>query len=143
MGICFIPKKDTDLDNPKNFRPISLCETSYKILTKAIARKVGPYMSKIIHSEQFGFTKGRQMSTATTSILATLDYLKSHKIDAQLLAVDIEKAYDKVLNSVATKIIDFVFPNGNFAKSWNNLSCNGRFRAIVKITWFIIFSWPA
>ena len=131
-NICFIPKKDTDLNNPKNFRPISLCETSYKILTKAIARKVGPYMSKIIHSEQFGFTKGRQMSTATTSILATIDYLKSHKIDAQLLAVDIEKAYDKVLNSVATKIIDFVFPNGNFAKSWNNLSCNGRFRAIVK-----------
>ena len=131
-NICFIPKKDTDLNNPKNFRPISLCETSYKILTKAIARKVGPYMSKIIHSEQFGFTKGRQMSTATTSILATLDYLKSHKIDAQLLAVDIEKAYDKVLNSVATKIIEFVFPNGNFAKSWNKLSCNGRFRAIVK-----------
>ena len=88
-------------------------------------------MSKIVHSEQFGFTKGRHMSTATNSILATFDYLKSHNIEAQFLSVDIEKAYDRVLSSVANKIIKFIFPNGNFADSWNNLSSFGRFRSVV------------
>ena len=130
-NITFIPKKDMDLSNPKNYRPISLCEVSYKILTKAINKKVSPYLSEILHSEQFGFTPGKHMSTASTSILATFDYIKENKIDAQFLSVDIERAYDRVLNSVANEIIRFIFPEGNFAKGWTNLTSGGRFRAVV------------
>ena len=44
INVVFIPKKDSDLSNPANFRPISLCEVAYKILTKAINKKVSPYI---------------------------------------------------------------------------------------------------
>ena len=130
-NITFLPKKGMDLSNPLNYRPISLCEVPYKILTKAINKKVSPYLSTILHSEQFGFTPGKQMSTASASILATFEYIKEKKIDAQFLSVDIQRAYDKALNSVVNVLIKFIFPEGNFAKGWTNLTSGGRFRAVV------------
>ena len=88
-------------------------------------------MKKILNSEQFGFCPGKQMSTASNSIIATFEYIKESKIEAQFLSVDIERAYDRVLNSVASEIIKFIFPEGNFAEGWTSLTKGGRFRAIV------------
>ena len=61
-------------------------------------------MKKILNSEQFGFCPGKQMSTASNSIIATFEYIKESKIEAQFLSVDIERAYDRVLNSVAMQV---------------------------------------
>ena len=130
-NVIFIPKKDVDQSNPSNYRPISLCEVPYKILTKAINRKVKPYLCKILDSEQFGFTPTRHMATASHSILASFEYIKENNINAQFLSVDIEKAYDKCLISVVDKIIRYIFPEGHFAEGWIKLTNGGRFRASV------------
>ena len=65
------------------------------------------------------------MSTASNSIIATFEYIKESKIEAQFLSVDIERAYDRVLNSVASEIIKFIFPEGNFAEGWTCLTKGG------------------
>ena len=61
--IALIPK----VDNPKSlndFRPISLCNCIYKVITKVISRRLKDLLSEHISGEQFGFLKGRQIHEA-------------------------------------------------------------------------------
>ena len=61
--IALIPK----VDNPKSlhdFRPISLCNCIYKVISKIIARRLTDLLSEHISGEQFGFLKGRQIHEA-------------------------------------------------------------------------------
>ena len=56
--IALIPKTD----NPETlyeFRPISLCNCIYKIVSKVIARRLKAILSENISAEQFGFLEGR------------------------------------------------------------------------------------
>jgi hypothetical protein len=58
--IALIPK----YDNPSSldeFRPISICNCIYKVVTKIIARRIKLILSNHISSEQFGFLEGRQI----------------------------------------------------------------------------------
>ena len=57
--ITLLPKKDkeTRLTVLKNWRPISLLNVDYKIMTKCIATQV--VLIKIINENQSGFMKGR------------------------------------------------------------------------------------
>ena len=60
VSICLIPKKD----NPKlvtNYRPISLINFSFKLITKVLTNRLGRVMSSLIDESQSTFTKGRQL----------------------------------------------------------------------------------
>ena len=52
-----------------DFRPISLLEVLYKILSKLLLEKLNPFMTDIVGSNQFGFTRGRAMSLCSLSTL--------------------------------------------------------------------------
>ena len=57
--ITLIPKEDSCLIDLSNWRPITLLNVDYKILTKTIARRIEPVLPNIIHSDQSGFIKVR------------------------------------------------------------------------------------
>lgn len=61
--IDLVPKKD-DPESFAYFRPISLCNSVYKIIAKTIAARLKPILSRCISSEQFGFLDGRQIHEA-------------------------------------------------------------------------------
>ena len=44
------------------FRPISLCNTLYKLLSRIIMHRLKPYMAEVIHPCQAGFVPGRRTS---------------------------------------------------------------------------------
>ena len=52
-----IPKPNKDSRCIKNLRPITLLNTDYKIIEKAIANKMSPALEHIIHTDQRGFRK--------------------------------------------------------------------------------------
>jgi hypothetical protein len=61
--LAFIPKED----KPKSFndfKPISLCNYTYKILAKILAVMVKKIFSEAISQEQFGFLAGRRIHDA-------------------------------------------------------------------------------
>jgi len=93
--IALIPKTDnpTSLDE---FRPISLCNCIYKIISKIIARRIKGILSSNISMEQFGFLKGRQIHEAIGVAQEGLHSMKKAKIKGAALKIDLSKAYDKV-----------------------------------------------
>ena len=57
-SVTLIPKEDGSLLELQNWRPITLLNIDCKIATKAIAKRIEPYLPTLIHSGQTGFIKG-------------------------------------------------------------------------------------
>ena len=55
--IRLIPKKDKDLTNIKNWRPITLLNVDYKILAHVLANRLHRNLPKIISIDQSGYIK--------------------------------------------------------------------------------------
>lgn len=57
--LCLIPKYP-NATSLKNYRPIELCNTQYKIITKLIANRIKPHLQNIIGQSQSSFLTGRR-----------------------------------------------------------------------------------
>jgi hypothetical protein len=77
-----------------DFRPIALCNLCYKIITKIIANRIRPILSRIISEEQFGFLKGRQIIDAIGTTQECIHNIREKKLQAMILKIDLKKAYD-------------------------------------------------
>ena len=53
--IGLLCKKETQKDKkfPKNYRPVALLRVDYKVLSKLLARKLGPHLCNILDETQF------------------------------------------------------------------------------------------
>jgi hypothetical protein len=65
-----------------DFRPISLCNSLYKIIAKVIAVRLKPVLAKVISPKQFGFLKGRLIHEAIGTELRK-DYTPSKLLGSQ------------------------------------------------------------
>lgn len=93
--VTLIPKKD-HLKKVSDFRPISLCNVCYKIITKILANRLKLVLNNLISREQSGFIPAR---TPLDSIIVVQKIAHSINQDKSspprmIFKVDIEKAYD-------------------------------------------------
>ena len=68
----------------------------YKILTRVLARRLQGVISTIIHDNQSGFIKGRQITKIIREIDDIIERDKYYKSSNILLAIDFEKAFDTI-----------------------------------------------
>ena len=59
--LVLIPKVEQP-ENLREFRPISLCDVIYKIITKIIANRIKGILDEIIGPHQCSFIKGRHIT---------------------------------------------------------------------------------
>lgn len=71
--VKLLPKKG-DLTNIKNWRPISLLNTDYKLLAKIITNKIKPCLSGLISNEQKCGIEGRKIEDAHLNIDAIINH---------------------------------------------------------------------
>ena len=96
--IRLIYKKESDEGrvHPKNYRPISLLNTDYKILSKALANRLNKCLHKIIPKTQMA-VKGRRITEAILLVQSIMNLYENHPdgdAGAALLFLDLEKAFD-------------------------------------------------
>ena len=98
MLSCYICSKykKGDKDKMKNYRPITLLSTLYKILAKVLTDRVTPIMHHIIHRSQTGFMKGRQITSNIRAVIDTLTRARQKKWVGAILMLDWSAAYDVV-----------------------------------------------
>ena len=94
--ITLLPKSDKDLSYLKNWRPITLLTVDYKILSSVLAMRLKSNLSDIIHEDQTGFIKNRQMSENIRKVIEIIDYLELEDLPGLIMTIDFEKAFDKI-----------------------------------------------
>ena len=94
--ITLLPKKDKDTMLLKNWRPISLLNTDYKILAKILASRLQKVLPCIIHGDQTGFLKGRYIGENIRLFLDSIEFCKKYSIKGIVFSIDFEKAFDSV-----------------------------------------------
>jgi hypothetical protein len=95
--ICLIPKINNPF-NPSEFRPISLCNVTLKIITKTIANRMKHVMPEIISPNQSAFVQGRLITDNTIIASDIFHYLNKTKRKSGYVGIktDMAKAYDRV-----------------------------------------------
>uniref|UniRef100_A0A670HZZ5 Reverse transcriptase domain-containing protein n=1 Tax=Podarcis muralis TaxID=64176 RepID=A0A670HZZ5_PODMU len=95
--ISLIPKTETEKNQVKNYRPISLLNVDYKIFADILAKRLKRVLIGEIHKDQTGFLPGRHMSDNVRNIIDILELLEVNiNRKAVLIFVDAEKAFDNI-----------------------------------------------
>jgi hypothetical protein len=98
--INLIPKKDKDPRFLKNWRPISLLNTDYKIITKALANIIKKVLPTIINPDQVAYLKKRFIGQNIRTIFDMLGYTKLMDKKGIIAFLDFEKAFDTIQWSI-------------------------------------------
>ena len=93
--MVLIPKKEGAKDL-KDFRPISLVGSLYKLLAKVLANRLKKLMGKIVSKSQNAFVEGRQILDASLIANEVIDLMQKSGGGDILCKLDIEKAYNHV-----------------------------------------------
>lgn len=105
--ICLIPKKEDSL-YVKEFRPISLTTSTYKMLTKALGERIKKVMPNIISNTQNGFISGRQILDLVLIANEAVEEYQAKKKKGWILKLDLKTTFDHVDWSFLEKILTLV-----------------------------------
>ena len=139
--ITLLPKHTSDKQDVANWRPISLLNSDYKILTKVWANRLNPILQEGIGPHQTGFIPGRDIRGNIILTQTTIDRMVEQNSPGGILLIDWAKAYDKISHeaiwAVAEKIgipkhgqrfLKAIYRN---PVSW--ILCNGFMSRVIKI----------
>ena len=89
--ISLIPKDEDNLMVLSNWRPITLLNVDYKILARAIVKRIEAKLPKLVHPDQTGFVKGRYIGQNVRLLNDLMEFTESNQLPGILLFIDLKK----------------------------------------------------
>nr|GEY83678.1 putative RNA-directed DNA polymerase, eukaryota, reverse transcriptase zinc-binding domain protein [Tanacetum cinerariifolium] len=115
LFIALIPKI-LDANLVKDFRPISLIGSIYKISAKVLTNRLVGVLREIVNEVQSAFIADRQILDGPFILNEVIKWCKVKKKQALSFKVDFEKAYD----SVRWDFLDDILCKFGFDDKWRN-----------------------
>nr|GEZ53467.1 RNA-directed DNA polymerase, eukaryota, reverse transcriptase zinc-binding domain protein [Tanacetum cinerariifolium] len=111
--ITLIPKVP-NANMVKDFRPISLIGSLYKVIAKVLANRLVTVLDDIVDEIQSAFTTDRQILDGPFILNEIVHWCKNKKKQSMIFKVDFEEAYD----SVRWDFIDDILRRFGFEEKW-------------------------
>ncbi|KAK2634504.1 hypothetical protein Ddye_029296 [Dipteronia dyeriana] len=105
----------------RDFRPISLVGSMYKILAKVLSNRLKFVMNSVIGENQMTFMKNRQIFDSFIVPEEIIHSWRKDKIEGLFVKLDFKKAY----NSVDHSFLDDIMKSIGFGERWRSwiMSC--------------------
>ena len=97
--------KKNDHKNIKNWRPIALLNTDYKILSKIIVNRLIPIFENHISPQQCTGLPSQIIENIYYNIQALLELANQKNENLVIMSIDFEKAFDKISHQFILKIM--------------------------------------
>ena len=114
LSVISVFHKAGDKNDLKNYRPLSLTNTDYKIITHVFAERLQDVISSVIHTDQAGYIRGRYIGCSIRNLLDLYEYTEESNIPGAFLSIDFEKAFD----TVERKFLFSVLKTFNFGENF-------------------------
>lgn len=114
-----------------DYRPITLCNTHYKIIAKILSNRLKPLLPHLISTSQSAFISGRAIGDIVLITHETLHFLKTSeakKYCFMVVKTDMSKAYDRL----DWGFIESVLMHMGFNNRWTTWLINGSPQGSVK-----------
>ena len=108
--ITMIPKRGKSLHTYKGWRPITLLNTDYKIVSTAISNRLKSVIAKLINPVQTAYTSGRFIGENSRLLYDMMHWTKENNKPGVVMAADFEAAFE----SVAWSHLRLLFNEMNF-----------------------------
>lgn len=94
--ICPIYKLKKDQREIVNYRPITLLNADYKVMTRVMAVRLAGVADSLVQPDQAAFIPGRQIFSNIKLSRMVLEYAEAGERNGAIVALDQEKAYDMI-----------------------------------------------
>lgn len=88
-----------------NYRPITLLNTDYKLLSKVLAIRLAAVAPDVVHEAQAGFVPGRRLRNHTQLAKMMIMWAEAKDVNGVIVALDQEKAYDKIAHDYLWRVL--------------------------------------
>jgi hypothetical protein len=102
--ITLVPKKD-NLESVNDFRPISLLNSSIKMISKLLVNRLQSVALKVVHENQYGFIKGKTIQDCLGWAFEFLHQCHHSRREITILKLDFEKSFDLVEHSTVLEML--------------------------------------
>ena len=118
LGIVqIIPKADKDLKLLTNWRPLTLLNTFYKIISGVLANRLKTVLDHLIGPEQKGYVPQRFIGEVTRTTFDIFQHAKDKNLPGYILLIDFEKAFDSVSFQMIDSTLE-MFGFGEYYREW-------------------------
>jgi hypothetical protein len=83
----------------KNWRPISVLNSPYKLIAKLLACRMKALVPRLVDSQQTRFVQDKNIQDNILTLMAVQEKAKHNKTPLAMLRLDFAKAYDRVDHS--------------------------------------------
>jgi hypothetical protein len=102
--ICCIPKKP-HATHVEHYRPLTILNTDYKLLTRIIANRLRPWMQDLLQSSQHCGIMGNSVFDAIATIRDAVAYAEITKIPLCVITIDFQGAFDNLSHEYLFEIL--------------------------------------
>ena len=128
LSVISLIHKKGEKDLLKNYRPISLTNSDYKIIAFIFAKRLQKIIGNLISKDQSAYVKGRYIGENARLILDIFEYCNENNEDGILVFLDFEKAFDSVEWNFLFKTLEKFNFGQNFVRWMKILYTNPIFR---------------